>query len=113
MIEGKNCNITILVPDKTFRWKTQNDEFLYPSDMETRHLFFTVRMIWNHSAPPALKLLPYREYSFGPHYTPEYMVKAVRNILYELMRRSDIKEEWKSQINFMFSQFEEIHRRLV
>jgi hypothetical protein len=33
-----------------FMWKDDDDVFHDPERMETRHIFFTLRMIWNHSA---------------------------------------------------------------
>jgi len=34
-----------------FTWKTQDGELLSPPEMKTTHLFYSLRMIWNHSMP--------------------------------------------------------------
>ncbi len=75
---------------KAFRWKDRDHNFHYPKDMATRHLFFTLRMIWNHSVPDQLKILPYTEYHFSPFYTVEYMTEAVRHLATELATRKDL-----------------------
>ena len=72
-----------------FQWRTRTGEFLDPKQMEARHLFYTLRMIWNHSAPEELKIRPYKRYRFSVFYTPEYMKKAVHALMNELSTRID------------------------
>lgn len=79
-----------------FVWRTRHGEAVAISDMTTKHLFFTFRMVWNHSAPEAWRLRPYRRYIFGPAYTPEYVAEAVGLIWRELATRNDL-DGW--QIN--------------
>lgn len=74
-----------------FQWRDCHGEFHSPTEMETRHLFFTLKMIWNHSAPEHMKLKPYKKYSFGPGYTAEYMRKAVKALSAELKTRNNIE----------------------
>lgn len=70
--------------------------------MDTRHLFFTLRMIWNHSAPEPLKLHPFKRYKFNRRtYTDEYMLTAVRVMLHELRKRRDKLPAWERQIEHM------------
>jgi hypothetical protein len=73
-----------------FIWKTRNDEFLHPAQMHTKHLYHTLRMIWNHCAPDHLKIHPYQKYRFGPYYTKEYMGKAIVAIYHELASRDNL-----------------------
>lgn len=74
-----------------FQWRDSHGRFHSPIEMETRHLFFTLKMIWNHSAPEHMKLKPYKKYSFGPGYTAEYMLKAIKALSAELKTRDNIE----------------------
>ena len=76
---------------KKFQWKDRNDVFHYPCDMETRHIFYTLKMIWNHSVPENMKLKPYKKYRFSPFYTAKYMKVAVKCLIAELKTRNDIE----------------------
>lgn len=87
--------------DSAFRWRTKTGEYLKPIDMETRHLFYTLRMIWNHSMPFDAKLRPYNHYNFGPFYTPSYVQKAIICIGEELMGRTDLKAAWIRDLHRM------------
>ena len=88
---------------KNFRWKDRSDTLHDPKNMKTRHLFYTLRMIWNHSMPCAAKLLPYKAYSFAPYYSREYMVSAVRALVVEISNREDIRPDWQGQIDHMIA----------
>jgi len=76
--------------EKTFLWRGRGGKLYNPKDMKTRHLFYTLKMIWNHSAPEDMKFKPYQEYNFSSFYTPEYTTKAVRFLFAELKTRKDI-----------------------
>lgn len=76
-----------------FMWRTRHGEYLQTSEMQTRHVFHVVRMLWNHSAPEHLKLYPHHKWSFGASYTPAYVKEAVRAMFLELSNRNDL-EEW-------------------
>lgn len=77
--------------EKRFKWKDQLGKFRHPDKMGTEHIFFTLRMIWNHSAPKHLRITPYKRYKFGPFYTSHYMKQAVKALTIELSRRTDLK----------------------
>ena len=72
---------------KEFRWRDRHGNFHKPSEMNTRHLYFTLRMIWNHVAPPKLKIHPYQKYRFSIFYTQEYMIDAIKHLSLELKKR--------------------------
>jgi hypothetical protein len=89
-------------PDRAFKWQDRTGGMHAPERMETRHVFFTLRMIWNHSAPERLKLKPFRRYtSFGAHYSPDYMHRAVRALIAEASRRDDLRPEWAAELRWM------------
>ena len=98
-------------PSIRFQWKDSQGNLHYPEDMETRHLFFTFRMIWNHSMPEEYKLHPYRKHSFSGFYSYEYIKKSLYNISAELFMRKDIAPHWQSQLEYMRLVFRDgIHR---
>jgi len=90
------------VPDRAFRWRDRAGEMHAPERMETRHVFFTLRMIWNHSAPEHLKLRPFRRYSgFPARYSPDYVRRAIRALIAEASRRDDLRPEWAAELRWM------------
>lgn len=96
-----------------FRWRDRKGNFHNPQDMHTRHLFYIVRMIWNHSAPYALRLRPYKSYYFTEFYTPEYMITAIKVLFPELMNRSNRLPFMNMDIELMRDRMEKfLSRRL-
>ena len=81
--------------------------------MKTHHLFYTLRMIWNHSAPAHLKLKPFKQYMFNQFYTSAYMGKAVKNIVPELLAREDLENNMVADLAFMESHFVKGSKYLV
>lgn len=88
-------------PALGWRWRSSNGALNAPTDMETRHLFFTLRMIWNNSQPEQARVGAVRLYCFGPQYTVPYMRQAILHIGRELFTRPDILPEWRSQLEQM------------
>lgn len=72
-----------------FQWRQAGGKGLIrPSDMATGHLFNTLKMIWNNSAPFEHRIQPIRLYHFDPKfYTADYMTKAVEELSAELSAR--------------------------
>lgn len=85
---------------ETFKWRDRHGVRHAPADMETRHLFFTLRMIWNNTMPASCRL-PGNLYSFGPSYTRAYMLQAIRAITVELTKRTDMQRDWQYQLQQM------------
>lgn len=98
---------------KDFKWKDKNNNYYNVKDMTTKHLFFTFKMIWNHTVPDELKILPYIRYNFGSFYSTEYMSLAVRLIFEELKTRQDIDEEIISCIDLIHTKSTELRLRLL
>lgn len=88
------------VPVETFRWRDRAGNLHAPSTMATRHLFFTLRMIWNHTMPASARL-PGNLYTFSSYYKPDYMKDAIRALTAELATREDMQPDWKDQLTFM------------
>ena len=68
--------------------------------METRHLFFTLRLIWNHTRPieEIMDIVEGNLYTLGPFYTKDYLAQAARAIGKELAGRHDIQPQWMGQL---------------
>lgn len=106
LLEGGFMNniINLYWPNKAFKfeWKDRDNNFYYVENMTTSHLFFTLRMIWNHTMPEEAKLRPYIKYRFGSYYKEKYMLDAVINIFHELEKRHDLKPKWKADLQNMY-----------
>lgn len=89
--------------DEAWKWRSAYERrWMHPSEMQTRHLFFTLRMIWNHSMPKEWEIgYEPRRYKFGPEYHEGYMRQAVAQIGLELTTRDDIEEDWQFELDQM------------
>ena len=81
-----------------FQWRSCTGKYYPVSSMDTRHLFHTFRMIWNHTMPKVARTGEFHKYHFGKQYTEAYMMQAIRAMLPELCNRKDLREEWWSAI---------------
>lgn len=73
-----------------FMWQDSAGRFYAPSQMSTHHLFYTIKMIWNHIVPPELQLKPFKKYTLSPpRFTEKYCKIAVHKLYNELMSRDD------------------------
>ncbi len=92
--------------DAGFHWRTRGGDFVRPANMETRHVFFTWLMIWNHACPEQLRRPEGRHYDeFDPHYTPAYMAQAFRVMFNELQARQDLRATWKTVVDEVLSSY--------
>ena len=95
---------------KGWAWRTRQGEYVQPCDMETRHLFFTLRMIWHNTMPrDAWVMAAPRLYEFSPIYTDEYMHDAIWHLSVELAGRTDMTEDWARQLRQMVGYFNNVY----
>lgn len=87
----------------TWRWRDRFGNFHHPVEMETRHLFHTISMIWNHVMPIDARTHDYRKYNFSSFYSEHYMRIGVRAILRELLNRNDRTSAMEFRLKFMAS----------
>jgi hypothetical protein len=74
-----------------FRWRTRDGDRIAPAAMETRHLFYSLRMIWNNHVPPEQQVgRDVKLYSFPSFYTHAYFEEAITNLAAVLFRRPDL-----------------------
>ncbi len=84
-----------------YMWRDKHCDFHDPKEMETRHVFFTLRMIWNHHAPLEARIEPYKRYRFDPFYTNEYLSQSIKVLMTELATRKDIVPYFSKNLRHM------------
>lgn len=89
------------LPAHPWRWRDRTGQFHRPQDMETRHLFYTLRMIWNNFMPPEMRVGAVKLYDFGPSYTKPYLADAIEHLYRELEKRTDMTQQWSDELNAM------------
>lgn len=91
--------------DTNWCWRDRHGERHRPAQMETGHVFNTMKMIWNNLVPIEFHVghNP-RLYHFGPHYTKDYMVKAIYQMGHQLTQRTLTDEQMAMlrQMHFYF-----------
>lgn len=86
---GESPTLAALNPAWT--WRERSGTCVRPAAMETRHLFYTLRMIWNHAMPRHMTVgRNVKRWAFGPSHGPEYMREAILHIGAELLARADL-----------------------
>lgn len=99
---GRLTTPAYTLPGPSFRWIDRERKLWAPADMETRHLFHTVSMIWNHGMPEDAATHDYNRYHFDPEiYTSAYFRTAVMMMLPELAKRDDMLPAWLARLRFM------------
>ncbi|QIG68910.1 hypothetical protein EVB71_058 [Rhizobium phage RHph_Y55] len=89
---------------RPFRWRDRTGQDRLPEEMETRHLFFTVCMIWNHHMPVKTHA-NYNRYTFGPYHNERYLQTAIRMLLPVLIMRKDRKPFMDARLKMMANTF--------
>jgi len=85
----------------SFKWLDRQGNFHRIDNMETRHLFHVVRMVWDHSMPKEWQTRFPRRYHFSEFYSEDYMALAVRLMLPALLHRRDLTPEMWYWLSFM------------
>lgn len=74
--------------------------------METRHLFHTIRMVWNNFLPAHMRVGRVALYRFNPRFYPDwYLAEAVVECWNELGKRDDIAPAWQRELDEMAGHF--------
>lgn len=84
-----------------FRWRTMQGDVLYLHEMETGHIFNSMKMIFNHVAEvyggeTVWFTKHYINYIEKAHDEPEHLVKLVALFCYEIEKRGDLPSKYKS-----------------
>lgn len=98
--------------EKELVWTTQDGDRIPVSKMRTTHLFYALRMIWNHTVPVAMKL-PGGEYRGPESWSVENRRKAVVAFLAELNRRNDLPFTLCVQLGIMRDRARELNQKRI
>lgn len=94
--------IQVKRPDGPFIWITHKGAALLPSEMATPHLFYSLRMIFNHSVPPVFRVVgageEMKRYRDVPHWNADYRTEALTQLTAELDSRDDLDETLRDQL---------------
>lgn len=75
--------------DPAFRWVTTDRQILKPQEMNTLHLWNSLKIIWNHTIPVPFRLMPYKPYEGIEKWSRSSRKWAISNLFNELMNRTD------------------------
>ena len=86
---------SILVLCKSFRWRTQDGRLLYLHEMDTKHIFNSMKMIFNHiaeayGATPIWYQHSYSGYKQAAKDRPKDLARTVVLFCCEIERRGDL-----------------------
>lgn len=84
-----------------FRWNTMQGEVLYLHEMETSHIFNSMKMIFNHVAEvyggeTVWFIKKYYNYIEKAKEEPERLVKLVALFCWEIERRGDLPDKYRT-----------------
>lgn len=86
-----------------WKWRSSCGTFRTPQNMDTSHLFNTLKMIWNNFMPAECGVGVVRYYNFGLFYTDEYMQEAIKMIGRELFKRENLTDGQRAILEKMAS----------
>jgi hypothetical protein len=89
----------------TFTWITHDGRFLTLDEMDTKHIFYALRMIYNHTVPPVFRVLgegeTMRRWDDVAGWNAGYKANAVAHLTAELERRDDLDKNLRYQFEDM------------
>lgn len=81
------------------KWVKSDGTVQNLADMDTCHLFYTLRLIWNSMMPRPLSVGTFKSVYFTPRlYTSEYWSKCLPAMFNELHSRTDLPKRYKEQL---------------
>lgn len=96
---------------ENFVWITHKRKLMRPRNMATPHLFYTVRMLFNHSVAPCFRVGQFIRYKDVPTWTLQYKRAAAVAMLTELSKREDLDSEDQHELDDM-NENAQVMRRL-
>lgn len=98
---------TAVVPG--WLWRTHSEGDIAPAQMQTTHLFFTLRMIWNHAMPSSMNVgRNIKRWTFGARHDGRYMRSAIVHIGAELFARSDLPAWMQRELDEMAAHLRDV-----
>ena len=89
-----------------FMWRDRKGNMHNPKDMETRHIFMTLVVIWNCVMPGDVRInrsgeWVHHAYYLGPFYTKDYLAQGICVLVRELSNRQDLEVAWTTTLDRM------------
>lgn len=87
-----------------YHWRDAQGCLFLPRLMATRHLWLTIRMIWNHSVDEEDRLHPYKDqgdWMGKRNYPPMYVARTLLELSKELRTRNDLEPQWIKELQMM------------
>lgn len=85
-----------------FIWITRKGEVQYVDEMATPHIFYALRMLFNHAVPPAFRIGDFKRYPELEEWSNDYKLDAQKAFLTELKLRDDLESELQYELDDMF-----------
>lgn len=79
------------LPARAFVWRCHDGRQMTPAEMETTHLFYTIRMIFNHLAPPAFRIPGCKRWGGIAAMDRQYLAQGLKAIAFELQHRDAVE----------------------
>lgn len=92
--------MTETLPTTPFVWVTQDGQHMRVDQMRTTHLFYAVRMIWNHTVPEQFRM-PGGIYNGPEKWSVNRRRTAILAMLHELSQRTDLPVALDVQLGIM------------
>jgi hypothetical protein len=84
--------------ENPFVWKTHKGITYYPEQMETPHLFYSVRMLFNNVVPAPYRVGEFKSYPDIKTWSPGYLYAAMYALASELFNREDLDSDLADQL---------------
>ncbi len=88
---------------RPFMWITHKGKAMLPRDMATPHLFYTIRMLYNHSVAPVFRIGDFKRYNDVPKWPLSYRERAMTNLENEFLKRDDAEQSELDEYNDMLA----------
>lgn len=85
---------------RPFLWRTMEGEVLTLAEMETKHIFNSMKMVFNHlaeefGADPVWFVHTYRDYQHRANHDPDALAYQVLTFIAEIEARGDLPEKYR------------------
>jgi hypothetical protein len=84
---------------------------IFPSEMETRHLVFTLRMIYNHLVPAHMRVPGGKRWGDIDKMPVRYLQDSVRHMTAEVTKRPDLTPEHRQILGSIKQGCEDLLRK--
>lgn len=91
-VRPKDVAFRKTAPKGPFLWLTHSGDLIAPADMATQHLYYSIRMLFNHTVPAKYRtpesVQEIKKYTDVPKWSKVYKKAATKALRAELNKRS-------------------------